>query len=50
MLTDPDEGHYSNENKAGKAFRRALFTLDRARHYCHLLNTTDRHTERTVYT
>lgn len=39
MLADPEEGHYSNENKAGRAFRRALFTLGRARRYSHLLRT-----------
>lgn len=51
MLTDPEEGHYSNENKAGKAFRRALFTLDRARRYSHLLQAdTQRRLFKLVHT
>ena len=39
MLTDPEEGHYSAEYKAEKAFRPALFTPDCGRCYSCLLRT-----------
>ncbi len=51
MLTDPEEGHYSKENKAGRAFRCALFTLDIARRDSHLLRTvTQRRLFKLVHT